>query len=65
MYPLLEAINDPAALRKLERASLKQLARELRAFLLESVVANGWPPFFESGHRRADGRAPLRIQYAL
>src|SRR5579859_5766326 len=40
-YPLLEAIDDPAALRKLDRRQLAQLARELRAFILESVSATG------------------------
>src|SRR6187399_65304 len=41
MYALLETIDHPAALRKLERASLKKLAGELRAFLLESVSQTG------------------------
>ncbi|MFO7188350.1 MAG: 1-deoxy-D-xylulose-5-phosphate synthase [Pseudomonadota bacterium] len=40
-YPLLERIDDPAALRRLERAELHQLAQELRAFLLESVSKTG------------------------
>ncbi len=40
-YPVLETINDPADLRRLERAELKQLADELRAFLLESVSKTG------------------------
>jgi 1-deoxy-D-xylulose-5-phosphate synthase len=38
---LLDAINDPAALRKLPRAQLKLLARQLRQFLLESVSRTG------------------------
>jgi 1-deoxy-D-xylulose-5-phosphate synthase len=38
MYPLLETIDDPAALRALPRRALPQLARELRAFLLDSVA---------------------------
>ena len=41
MYPLLELIDDPAALRKLDREALKQLARELRGFLIESVAQTG------------------------
>ena len=41
MYPLLETIDDPAALRALPRRALPQLARELRAFLLESVAKTG------------------------
>jgi 1-deoxy-D-xylulose-5-phosphate synthase len=40
-YPLLELIDDPAALRKLDRSSLPQLARELRAFVLASVSETG------------------------
>jgi len=40
-YPLLELIDDPAALRKLDRAALPQLARDLRAFVLTSVAQTG------------------------
>ncbi|MEO5766328.1 MAG: 1-deoxy-D-xylulose-5-phosphate synthase [Casimicrobiaceae bacterium] len=40
-YPLLEAIDSPAALRRLPRGDLPQLARELRAFLLHSVAQTG------------------------
>jgi 1-deoxy-D-xylulose-5-phosphate synthase len=40
-YELLETINDPADLRRLDRAQLKQLAQELRAFLIESVSRTG------------------------
>ncbi|MBM3392237.1 MAG: 1-deoxy-D-xylulose-5-phosphate synthase [Betaproteobacteria bacterium] len=40
-YPLLDTINDPADLRKLERKQLPQLARELREFLIESVSKTG------------------------
>ena len=39
--PLLDRIDDPAALRRLDRSELPQLARELRAFLLESVATTG------------------------
>jgi len=38
MYPLLERIESPEDLRRLDRASLPALARELRAFLIESVA---------------------------
>ena len=38
---LLERIDDPAALRTLERRELFQLATELRAFLIESVSRTG------------------------
>ena len=41
MYPLLDTINDPAQLRKLERNELDQLANELRNFLIESVSKTG------------------------
>ena len=40
-YPLLDTIADPAALRALPRAQLPELAREMRAFLLESVAQTG------------------------
>ena len=41
MYPLLDRIDFPAALRQLERRELPQLARELREFLVESVSTTG------------------------
>ncbi|MCX7136387.1 MAG: thiamine pyrophosphate-dependent enzyme, partial [Proteobacteria bacterium] len=41
MYDLLQTINDPADLRKLERRQLPQLAQELRQFLLDSVSQTG------------------------
>ncbi|HXS54058.1 MAG TPA: 1-deoxy-D-xylulose-5-phosphate synthase [Usitatibacter sp.] len=40
-YPLLESIDDPQRLRRLERRQLGELAGELRAFILESVSATG------------------------
>ncbi|WP_126445993.1 1-deoxy-D-xylulose-5-phosphate synthase [Sulfuricystis multivorans] len=40
-YPLLETIDDPAALRALPRERLPELAAELRAFLLETVSKTG------------------------
>jgi 1-deoxy-D-xylulose-5-phosphate synthase len=40
-YPLLESVNDPSDLRKLERKLLPQLAAELRNFLLDSVSRTG------------------------
>jgi 1-deoxy-D-xylulose-5-phosphate synthase len=40
-FPLLETIDSPADLRKLDRGLLPQLARELRAFLLRSVASTG------------------------
>jgi 1-deoxy-D-xylulose-5-phosphate synthase len=41
MYELLKTVNDPADLRRLERRQLRQLADELRAFVLESVSKTG------------------------
>jgi 1-deoxy-D-xylulose-5-phosphate synthase len=41
MYELLKTIDDPAALRQLERKQLKQLSDELRAFVLDSVSNTG------------------------
>jgi 1-deoxy-D-xylulose-5-phosphate synthase len=41
MYELLNTIDDPAALRRLERRQLVPLAEELRAFVLESVSRTG------------------------
>ena len=40
-YPLLATVNDPQDLRRLQRAELKTLARELREFVLESVSKTG------------------------
>jgi 1-deoxy-D-xylulose-5-phosphate synthase len=40
-YPLLETVNDPADLRKLQRPQLHTLAGELRQFLLNSVATTG------------------------
>src|ERR1700744_654547 len=40
-HTLLETINDPADLRKLSRNELKQLAIELRDFVLQSVSQTG------------------------
>src|SRR3982750_705801 len=41
MYPLLQAVQDPAQLRRLPRNQLNRLASELRAFLLASVSRTG------------------------
>lgn len=40
-FPLLETINSPADLRRLERKQLQQLVGELRSFLIESVSQTG------------------------
>src|SRR4051794_13321104 len=40
-YPLLDTLDEPAALRKLSRRALPQVAAELRAFLLASVAETG------------------------
>ncbi|MFU8838917.1 MAG: 1-deoxy-D-xylulose-5-phosphate synthase [Thiohalomonadaceae bacterium] len=39
--PLLESINDPSQLRQLKLHQLKQLAVELRAFMIDSVCQTG------------------------
>lgn len=41
MFPLLDTIDSPADLRKLERDQLPQLAAEVREFLIESVSKTG------------------------
>src|SRR5438874_8684060 len=41
MYELLKTIDDPSQLRTLERRQLRQLADELRAFVLDSVSKTG------------------------
>ena len=40
-HPLLSRIDSPADVRRLARAELKQLAVELREFLLQSVSRTG------------------------
>jgi 1-deoxy-D-xylulose-5-phosphate synthase len=40
-YPLLDPINDPADLRKLDRRELPALAKELREFIVDSVSTTG------------------------
>jgi 1-deoxy-D-xylulose-5-phosphate synthase len=40
-YPLLETVNCPADLRRLERERLHELAEQLRAFLIDSVSRTG------------------------
>src|SRR2546425_4291117 len=40
-YELLKTIDDPAALRALDRRGLQRLAEELRTFILESVSQTG------------------------
>jgi 1-deoxy-D-xylulose-5-phosphate synthase len=40
-FPLLDTINSPADLRRLERKQLQQLVGELRDFLIESVSQTG------------------------
>ncbi len=41
MSNLLSQIDSPADLRRLSRSELPELARELRAFVLESVAKTG------------------------
>ena len=41
MYPLLESIDNPTCLRRLEPKQLNPLAEELRAYILETVSQSG------------------------
>ena len=41
MFPILDTVDSPAALRKLDAGVLPKLARELRSFLLASVAKTG------------------------
>ncbi len=41
LYPLLSLVNEPSDLRELPRNSLKELATELRAYLIDSVSKTG------------------------
>jgi 1-deoxy-D-xylulose-5-phosphate synthase len=56
-WSLLESINTPADVRKLNSAQLKELARQLRAFLLNSVSSTG-------GHLSA-GLGTIELTVAL
>ncbi len=40
-YPILDAINSPADIRKLNKAQLKPLAKELREYLTHTVSISG------------------------
>lgn len=40
-YPLLDKINSPIDVRKLEKDQLKQLSKEVREFLTKSVSVSG------------------------
>ena len=41
LYPLLDTINDPADLRKLDKRDLPALATELRNYIVEAVATTG------------------------
>jgi 1-deoxy-D-xylulose-5-phosphate synthase len=56
-WSLLESINSPAEVRKLNSLQLKELARQLREFLLESVSSTG-------GHLSA-GLGTIELTIAL
>src|SRR2546423_6468932 len=43
-YELLKTVDDPSALRALDRRGLQRLADELRTFILESVSQTGGAP---------------------
>ncbi|MEO6968953.1 MAG: 1-deoxy-D-xylulose-5-phosphate synthase N-terminal domain-containing protein, partial [Rhodanobacteraceae bacterium] len=40
-YPLLARIDSPADLKRLSESDLPEVARELRAYLIESVASVG------------------------
>src|SRR5256885_2906433 len=44
-YELLKTVDDPSALRALDRRALQRLADELRTLILESGRPTGGPPF--------------------
>jgi 1-deoxy-D-xylulose-5-phosphate synthase len=50
--------------RRLSRLELKQLATELREFVVQTVVADRRPFLVEPRHGRADDRAALRLRHA-
>ena len=56
-WSLLESIDSPADVRKLDNAQLKELARQLRAFLLDTVSSTG-------GHLSA-GLGTIELTVAL
>jgi len=56
-FPLLNQIDDPASLRKLELAELKTLSAELRQFLIHSVS--------ETGGHLAAGLGTVELTIAL
>lgn len=56
-WSLLESINSPADVRKLSNLQLKELARQLREFLLDSVATTG-------GHLSA-GLGTIELTIAL
>ncbi len=56
-WSLLESIDSPADVRKLNNAQLKELARQLRAFLLDTVSSTG-------GHLSA-GLGTIELTVAL
>ncbi|MBE9564223.1 MAG: 1-deoxy-D-xylulose-5-phosphate synthase [Proteobacteria bacterium] len=56
-WSLLESINSPADVRKLNALQLKELSRQLRAFLLDSVSSTG-------GHLSA-GLGAIELTVAL
>ena len=60
MTTILETINSPADLKKLSMPELKQLANELRTFIIDNVSKTGGH-LSSSGNRRAGYRYSLRV----
>ena len=64
-YPCSKPSTARPTLRApVARPSCKQLADELRDFVLQSVSADRRPPVVQPGHGRADDRAALRVRHA-
>src|ERR1700755_2195767 len=56
-YPLLETVDDPAAIRSFDRKQLAPLAPEPRAFIVDSVAS--------TGGRRSSSLGPVELTIAL
>ena len=62
--PLLETINSPADLRRLDRGSLGRLSQELRSFVLDSVSRTGGHLSSNLGTVELTIALALRVQHA-
>ena len=64
MYPLLEPIDDPAALRRLDARALPRARARAARVPARLGRADRRPPVVEPRHRRAHDRAALRVRHA-